>query len=165
MLLQLLDGARKRSRRGQGGFTLVELLVVIAILGILAAIVLFNISGVNASAACNAMRTDGATIQGAADLYYNNLGVYPVGPPPVGQVDNAVTPNASSVNVTDNELAPPTPPGDGDLHVHHRRQLWQRHGARRPRWRGVPLQPVTLGLGIGSAGLVAGRSVSRLLRR
>ena len=69
MLLQLLHKARKRSQHGQGGFTLVELLVVIAILGILAAIVLFNISGVNASAACNAMRTDGATIQGAADLY------------------------------------------------------------------------------------------------
>ena len=71
MLIELLKGARQRSRRSQGGFTLVELLVVIAILGILAAIVLFNISGVNASAACNAMKTDGATIQAAADLYYN----------------------------------------------------------------------------------------------
>jgi general secretion pathway protein G len=101
MLLQLLEGARKRSRRGQAGFTLVELLVVIAILGILAAIVLFNISGVNASAACNAMRTDGATIQGAADLYYNSLLVYPVGPPPVGQVDVAAPPNASTVNITE----------------------------------------------------------------
>ena len=101
MLLQLLGKARKRSQRGQGGFTLVELLVVIAILGILAAIVLFNISGVNASAACNAMRTDGATIQGAADLYYNNRGVYPVGPPPVGQIDTAVPPNASTVNITE----------------------------------------------------------------
>jgi type II secretory pathway pseudopilin PulG len=55
----------------------VELLVVITILGVLAAIVLFNISGVSASAACNAMKTDGATIQSAADLYYNNTGNYP----------------------------------------------------------------------------------------
>src|SRR5207237_9152575 len=78
MLLSILKDARRRSHRGQGGFTLVELLVVIAILGILAAIVLFNISGVNASAACNAMKTDGATIQSAADLYYNNTGKYPV---------------------------------------------------------------------------------------
>jgi general secretion pathway protein G len=101
MLLQLLGKARKRSQRGQGGFTLVELLVVIAILGILAAIVLFNISGVNASAACNAMRTDGATIQGAADLYYNNVGVYPVGPPPVGQIDTNLPPNGSGVNITE----------------------------------------------------------------
>jgi prepilin-type N-terminal cleavage/methylation domain-containing protein len=79
MLLTILKDARRRSRRSQGGFTLVELLVVIAILGVLAAIVLFNISGVNASAACNGMKTDGATIQGAADLYYNTYGVYPVG--------------------------------------------------------------------------------------
>ncbi len=77
MHLQLI--ARRRSHRNQGGFTLVELLVVIAILGILAAIVLFNISGVNANAACSGMKTDGATLQGAADLYYNTYGVYPVG--------------------------------------------------------------------------------------
>ena len=101
MLIELIKGARKRSRRGQGGFTLVELLVVIAILGILAAIVLFNISGVNASAACNAMKTDGATVQAAADLYYNNTLKYPVGPPPVGQVDTATPPDASTVNLTE----------------------------------------------------------------
>src|ERR1700738_5738090 len=100
MLLARLNNARRRSHRHQGGFTLVELLVVIAILGILAAIVLFNISGVNASAACNAMRTDGATIQGAADLYYNNLAVYPVGPPPAAQVDTNLPPNGSAVNIT-----------------------------------------------------------------
>jgi prepilin-type N-terminal cleavage/methylation domain-containing protein len=79
MLLAILKDARKRSHHRQGGFTLVELLVVIAILGVLAAIVLFNISGVNSSAACNGMKTDGATIQGAADLYWNTYGVYPVG--------------------------------------------------------------------------------------
>ena len=79
MLLAILQDARRRSRRHQDGFTLVELLVVIAILGILAAIVLFNISGVNANAACSGMKTDGATIQSAADLYWNTYGVYPVG--------------------------------------------------------------------------------------
>jgi prepilin-type N-terminal cleavage/methylation domain-containing protein len=91
-----LPDARNRARRGQAGFTLVELLVVIAILGILAAIVLFNISGVNASAACNAMRTDGATIQGAADLYYNNKLLYPVLP-----ADVAAPANGAAVNVTE----------------------------------------------------------------
>ncbi|HEV2013927.1 MAG TPA: type II secretion system protein [Candidatus Dormibacteraeota bacterium] len=101
MLIELLRGARKRSHRSQGGFTLVELLVVIAILGILAAIVLFNISGVNANAACNGMKTDGATIQAAADLYYNNTGKYPVGPPPVAQVDTATPPNLATVNLTE----------------------------------------------------------------
>jgi prepilin-type N-terminal cleavage/methylation domain-containing protein len=93
MLLAILKDARRRSHRKQGGFTLVELLVVIAILGILAAIVLFNISGVNANAACNGMKTDGATIQGAADLYYNTYGVYPVGN--AGVVPPAVLPGAA----------------------------------------------------------------------
>ena len=93
MFLSLLKDARRRSRRGQEGFTLVELLVVIAILGILAAIVLFNISGVNANAACNGMKTDGATIQGAADLYWNTYGVYPV-----GTVAPASLPGASDVS-------------------------------------------------------------------
>jgi general secretion pathway protein G len=78
MLVSLLKDARRRSQRSQGGFTLVELLVVIAILGILAAIVLFNISGVSANAACSAMKTDGATLQGAADIYYTNNSKYPV---------------------------------------------------------------------------------------
>jgi len=92
MLLSTLKDARRRSHRSQEGFTLVELLVVIAILGILAAIVLFNISGVNANAACNGMKTDGATIQGAADLYWNTYGVYPV-----GTVTPASLPGASDV--------------------------------------------------------------------
>ena len=93
MIMHRLAEARKRN---QGGFTLVELLVVIAILGILAAIVLFNISGVNASASCNAMKTDGATLQSAADLYYNSKGVYPV----TGG-DTATPANLSSVAVTE----------------------------------------------------------------
>jgi prepilin-type N-terminal cleavage/methylation domain-containing protein len=97
MLLAILKDARRRSQRGQRGFTLVELLVVIAILGVLAAIVLFNISGVNASAACNGMKTDGATIQAAADLYYNNNGVYPD-----SVADKAVPLSGEGVNI--NEL-------------------------------------------------------------
>ena len=99
MLFQLLGGVRRRSRRGQAGFTLVELLVVIAILGILAAIVLFNIAGVNANAACNAMKTDSATIQSAVDLYYNSKVLYPDSP------DVALPPGpANNDNVNIGEL-------------------------------------------------------------
>jgi general secretion pathway protein G len=106
MLFTILKDARKRSHRHQGGFTLVELLVVIAILGVLAAIVLFNISGVNASAACNGMKTDGATIQGAADLYWNTYGVYPVGtntPATLPGVNDVATP-AAGTTVNQQEL-------------------------------------------------------------
>ena len=102
MLLALLKDARRRSRRHQGGFTLVELLVVIAILGILAAIVLFNISGVSANAACNGMKTDGATIQGAADLYWNTYGVYPVGTA-VGALPGATDVNTPAGGTTVNQ--------------------------------------------------------------
>ena len=106
MLLQVLKDARRRSHRSQGGFTLVELLVVIAILGVLAAIVLFNISGVNASAACNGMKTDGATIQGAADLYYNLYGVYPTGTAAVAPLPGAadVANPAAGTTVDQGEL-------------------------------------------------------------
>ncbi len=105
MLTELFKEARKRSRRNQGGFTLVELLVVIAILGILAAIVLFNISGVNASAACNAMKTDGGTLQAASDIYFNTYNVYPVGTAAgatlPGATDVASPAGGSSVNVAE----------------------------------------------------------------
>src|SRR5438105_10159780 len=92
---EALEEVRQRLERsgGQRGFTLVELLVVIAILGIMAAIILFNISGVNANAACKGMKTDGATIQGAADLYWNTYGVYPVGN--AGVVPPATLPGAA----------------------------------------------------------------------
>ena len=99
MLLARLRDARRRSHRHQAGFTLVELLVVIAILGILAAIVLFNISGVNANAACSGMKTDGSTLQGAADLYYTTYGVYPVGnaaPATIPGAADVVTPAANA---------------------------------------------------------------------
>jgi len=95
MLITALKAARRRTGR-QDGFTLVELLVVIGILGILAAIVLFNISGVQASAACNAMKTDGGTLQNAADIYYNDTGKYPV----TGG-DTATPAGASVVNVAE----------------------------------------------------------------
>jgi len=79
VLIAFARQARGRRPPGQGGFTLVELLIVIAILAALAAIVLFNISGVSNNAKCAQIGTDGATIQSAADAYFQQFNVYPVG--------------------------------------------------------------------------------------
>ena len=53
----------RRRHRGQGGFTLIELLVVIGILAILAAVVIFNITGVTNKGKNAAACTDVMTIQ------------------------------------------------------------------------------------------------------
>src|SRR5207302_678875 len=52
-------------RKGESGFTLIELLVVIAILGVLAAIVAFNVAGVHDRGGDAACRTDVGTVQAA----------------------------------------------------------------------------------------------------
>jgi prepilin-type N-terminal cleavage/methylation domain-containing protein len=104
MLTTMVRKARMRRLHRQGGFTLVELLIVIAILAALAAIVLLNVSGVNSSSKCAALKTDGATLQGAADLYFNTYSVYPVGTTFTvlpGPADAAAPAAATSVNVAE----------------------------------------------------------------
>lgn len=64
----------RRHRRGEGGFTLIELLVVIAVLTILAAIVLFNITGLKNKGQSAACSTDTKTVQTAVDSYINDNG-------------------------------------------------------------------------------------------
>jgi general secretion pathway protein G len=62
---------RPRTLR-QGGFTLIELLVVIAILSVLAAIVVFNVTGVKGTSEDAACRTDISSVQSAIDSYVSN---------------------------------------------------------------------------------------------
>jgi prepilin-type N-terminal cleavage/methylation domain-containing protein len=62
----------RQRRRGEKGFTLIELLVVIAVLGILAAIVLFNVVGVTNRGKGSACNTDVRTIQAAVDADIND---------------------------------------------------------------------------------------------
>jgi general secretion pathway protein G len=59
--------------RGQGedeGFTLIELLIVIVILGILAAIVVFSVSGVTDNGKQAACQTNVKTLDTALEAYY-----------------------------------------------------------------------------------------------
>jgi len=59
------------------GFTLIELLVVIAVVGVLASIVLVNMSGTRAKARDTRRLQDMHQILLALQLYYNNHGRYP----------------------------------------------------------------------------------------
>ena len=60
------------------GFTLIELLVVIIILGILAAVAIFAVGGINDRAKTNACKTEVGTVETAVAAYSaQNDGSYP----------------------------------------------------------------------------------------
>ena len=64
---------KRKAQAGQGGFTLIELLVVIAILGVLAAVVVFAVSGINNNSQASACKIDLRTLKTAvqADIAQN----------------------------------------------------------------------------------------------
>ena len=57
-------------RHGQRGFTLIELLIVVAILGVIAAVVIPNVTAFMGSADLSAARTEASNIKTAALGYY-----------------------------------------------------------------------------------------------
>ena len=61
----------------ESGFTLIELLIVIVVLGILAAIVVFSLTGVSGQSKAAACTSDGKTVEIAADAYQAYNGSYP----------------------------------------------------------------------------------------
>jgi type IV pilus assembly protein PilA len=58
------------SRRGQRGFTLIELLIVVAILGVIAAVVIPNVTSFMGTADLSAARTEASNVKTAALGYY-----------------------------------------------------------------------------------------------
>jgi prepilin-type N-terminal cleavage/methylation domain-containing protein len=56
--------------RDDAGFTLIELLIVIVILGILAAVVVFSVSGITDKGTASACKSDVSTINTAAESYF-----------------------------------------------------------------------------------------------
>lgn len=55
----------RKLQKGQGGFTLIELLIVILILGVIAAVVVLNVSGFLGRGEKEALCTEGDTVQAA----------------------------------------------------------------------------------------------------
>src|ERR1700709_2088881 len=66
----------RRAGRGDSGFTLIELLIVIVILGILAAIVVFAVNGIQDRGTASACKADVETVTVAAEAYDAQNGHY-----------------------------------------------------------------------------------------
>ena len=60
---------RKSGETSESGFTLIELLIVIVVLGILAAIVVFSLTGVSGESKQAACTSDAKSVEVAADAY------------------------------------------------------------------------------------------------
>jgi prepilin-type N-terminal cleavage/methylation domain-containing protein len=68
---KLWDVRRRRAAGEEFGFTLIELLIVIVVLGILAATVIFALSGVTSSSAVAACNSDAKSVEVAVAAYTN----------------------------------------------------------------------------------------------
>ena len=61
----------------ESGFTLIELLIVIVVLGILAAVVIFALSGVTQSSAISACNADAKSVEVAAEAFHTQTSGWP----------------------------------------------------------------------------------------
>jgi type II secretion system protein G len=102
------------SHRNQRGFTLIELLIVIAILGIIAAIVVPNVSGFMTSGKLNAANTEVQNVKTAAVGYLAENGEWPTSS---NQLVNFLEGGTDNLKATysfnKNEITAAAPVGEG----------------------------------------------------
>ncbi len=67
----------KKTKRSENGFTLLELLVVIGIIGLLASIIVVNLTGARKRARDTKRIADVRSMQTAVEEYYGKYGKYP----------------------------------------------------------------------------------------
>jgi general secretion pathway protein G len=67
----------KKTKQKEGGFTLIELLVVIIILGILAAVVVFAVSGMSDKGEASSCKVDTRTLRTAQEAFFANSDASP----------------------------------------------------------------------------------------
>jgi general secretion pathway protein G len=73
---RIINRARA-ARRDEAGFTLIELLIVIVILGVLAAIVVFSVRGINDRGDVAACKSELKTVETAVEAFYAKHDAYP----------------------------------------------------------------------------------------